>query len=78
MAFHQAITLGVMANNFSKKITGQKKTSAGRTAVATGSGAILGYGAATTTTVLLTAAAPVAIPLTLATAGVAFVASFFD
>lgn len=78
MTTPQAVTLGLTANELSKKITGQNHTSAGRSAVAAGTGAALGYGAATAATALVTVAAPVAIPITLATAGVAFIASLFD
>lgn len=74
----QAVTLGLAANELSKKITGQKHASRGRSVIATGAGAALGYSAATATTAVVVAAAPLAIPLIAATAGVALIASLFD
>ena len=79
MAIPQAIGLGVIGNQVSKKITGSSEVSAGRTVVATGAGAALGAAAAGTLVVAgVAAAAPITIPLAVAAGAVSFVASFFD
>lgn len=82
MTIHKAITIGLTANEVSKKITGSGESSVGRTAVATGTGALMGMAAAGTITVgaaaLGVASAPVTVPLALFSAGVAGIASLFD
>lgn len=78
MTIPQAVLLGVAANQLSKKIAGSDEVTAGRTAVAMGLGA--GMGAATSGAVVLTvatAAAPVVLPLALATCVIAGIASRF-
>ena len=82
MSIPQAVTVGLAGNEISKKITGTDEVSAGRTAVATGSGAALGAVAAGAVTVgaaaVGIAAAPVTVPLAVAGAVVAGIASLFD
>lgn len=82
MTIHKAIAIGLTANEVSKKITGSDESSAARTAVATGTGALMGMAAAGTITVgaaaLGVATAPVTVPLALFSAGVAGIASLFD
>jgi hypothetical protein len=83
----QAVGLGLSGNEISKKITGTDVVSAGRTVVATGTGAILGTLATEGVVIgatavglggLAAAAAPVVIPLGVASALVSLVASLFD
>lgn len=82
MSIPQAVTLGLAGNELSKKITGSSKASLGRTAVAVGSGAALGAGAAGVVIVGAAAvgvvAAPVTVPLAVASAVIAGIASLFD
>lgn len=82
MTIHKAIAIGLTANEVSKKITGSDESSAARTAVATGTGALMGMAAAGTITVgaaaLGVSTAPVTVPLALFSAGVAGIASLFD
>lgn len=74
--------MGLAGNELSKKITGTDEVSAGRTAVATGSGAAIGAVAAGTITVgaaaVGIAVAPIAIPLAVAGGFIAGIASLFD
>lgn len=81
MAIPQAVAIGLAGNEISKKITGTKEVSAGRTTVAVGSGAILGAAASGAVAVgagiVGVAAAPVTVPLALAGAAIAGVASLF-
>ncbi len=82
MTIHKAIAIGLTANEVSKKITGSSKSSAARTAVATGTGACMGMAAAGTiavgTAAIGVASAPITVPLALFSAGVAGIASLFD
>ena len=82
MSIGKAIAIGTFGNEISKKITGTEEVSAGRTIVATGSGAVLGAAAAGTITIGAAAvgivAAPIAIPLAVGAALVAGIASLFD
>lgn len=82
MSFERAVGLGFAGNELSKKITGTDEVSAGRTAVATGTGAALGAVAAGTITVgaaaLGVASAPITVPLAVVGGLVAGVASLFD
>lgn len=82
MTIERAVGLGLAGNELSKKITGTDEVSAGRTAVATGSGAALGAVAAGTITVgaaaLGLASAPITVPLAVVGGLVAGVASLFD
>ncbi len=90
MSIHKAISAGLVGNEISKKITGTDEVSAGRTAVATGSGAAVGAVSAGTITVGIAAAeavglvaagtvvAPIAIPLCVAGGVIAAIASLFD
>ena len=82
MSIPQALTIGLAGNEASKKITGTSEVNVGRTAVATAAGGVMGAAAAGVITVggaaLGMAAAPVAVPLAVASATVSFVASLFD
>jgi len=82
MTIPQAVAVGLAGNEISKKITGTDEVSAGRTAVAVGSGAALGAVAAGAVTVgaaaVGIAAAPVTVPLAVAGAVIAGIASLFD
>lgn len=72
MSIPKAVSVGLAGNELSKVITGTCDVSAGRTAVATGSGALIG-GAA-----VGIAAAPITVPLAVAGGAIAFIASLFD
>jgi hypothetical protein len=79
MSVEKAIGLGLTGNEISKEITGTSEVSAGRTIVATGAGAALGAAASGALVVTgLAAAAPVVVPLAVASATVSFIASLFD
>ena len=82
MSIDKAVTLGFTGNEISKKITGTNEVSAGRTAVATGTGAALGAVAAGAVTVgaaaVGIASAPITVPLAVATGIVAGICSLFD
>ena len=87
MTIAQAVTTGLAGESLSRTITGTSEVSAGRSAVATGSGALLG-GVATGAvavgasavglTALAAAAAPVAIPVAVLSGTVAFIRSLWD
>lgn len=77
MPIKKAVALGVVGNEISKEITGTSEVSAGRTVVATGSGAALGAAAAGTLVVVGAATAPITVPLAVATGAVSFIASLF-
>ena len=78
----KAVGIGLAGNEISKKVTGTDEVSAERTAVAVGSGAALGAVAAGTVAVgaaaIGVATAPVTVPLAVAGAVVAGIASLFD
>jgi hypothetical protein len=82
MSIDKAVGIGLAGNALSKKITGTDEVSVGRTAVATGSGAVLGAAAAGVVTVgaaaVGVAAAPITVPLAVGSAIVAGIASLFD
>lgn len=81
MTLPQAVAIGLGANEVSKKITGSSKVSAGRTAVAVGTGAAGGAiagGALAVGAVAVGLSAPVTVPLAVAGAFVAGIASLFD
>lgn len=87
MTIVQAVTTGLAGEKLSRTITGTSEVSAGRSAVATGSGALLGgvttgavaVGAsAVGLTALAAAAAPVAIPVAVVSGLVAGIRSLFD
>jgi len=87
MTMIQAVTAGLAGEKLSRAITGTSKVSAGRSAIATGSGALLGGVAAGTVTVaasavgfttLAAATAPVTVPLAVASGAVAFIRSLWD
>jgi hypothetical protein len=78
----QAVNVGLAGNEISKRISGTNEVSAGRTAVAVGSGAALGAVTAGTMTVgavaLGLASAPIAVPLAIAGGVISGIASLFD
>lgn len=82
MTIFNAVSAGLAGNELSKKITGTDEVCAGRTAVATGSGAVFGGIAAGTVVVAASAfglaTAPVTIPLAVGGGLVGFVSSLFD
>lgn len=82
MSITKAVSVGLAGNELSKTITGTSEVSAGRTVVATGSGALVGGAAGGALTVgaaaVGIAAAPIAVPLAIGGAAVAFIASLFD
>lgn len=82
MSIDKAVAIGLSGNQLSKKITGSDEVSLGRTAVATGSGAAIGAVAGGSVvigaTALGVAVAPIAVPLAVGGATVAFIASWFD
>lgn len=73
-----AVTAGLAGEKLSRTITGTSEVSAGRSAVAAGSGALLGGVATVGLSSLVAVAAPVVIPVTLASAVVACIRSFWD
>ncbi|MEG3755221.1 hypothetical protein [Psychromonas arctica] len=82
MSINKAVSIGLAGNELSKTITGSNEVSAGRTAVATGSGAMLGGvaggGIAIGATAFGVAASPIVVPLAVGGAICAGVASLFD
>lgn len=82
MAIGKAVKAGLAGNELSKAITGTDEVCVSRTAVATGSGAVIGgiaaggiaIGAAT----VGVATAPITVPLAVGGAVVGFLASLFD
>ena len=82
MTIDKAVTVGMIGNEISKKITGTSEVSAGRTTVAVGAGAATGavVGGAITVGVatLGVASAPIMIPLTIAGGMIAGICSLFD
>jgi hypothetical protein len=77
MSIDKAVTLGLAGNELSKKITGTSDVSVGRTAVSTGCGTAVGAVASGALIISGVAAAPVAIPLAVASGAVAFIASLW-
>ena len=82
MSLISAIRAGLAGNDLSKRITASDAVSAGRTVVATASGAVYGGlagGAIASGAVALgVASAPVTVPLAAASALFGFAASLFD
>ena len=79
MTIAQAVTAGLAGEKLSRTLTGTDEVSAGRTAVATGSGALLGGVATGAVAVGLgVAAAPVVIPVAVVSGLVAGIRSLFD
>lgn len=79
MTIKKAVAIGLSGNEVSKQLTGTNEVSLARTAVATGSGAVIGTltsGAVTAS--LGVVAAPAAVPLAIAGGVIAGVASLFD
>ena len=79
MTIAQAVTAGLAGEKLSRVITGTDEVSAGRTAVATGSGALLGGVATGAVAVGVgVAAAPVVIPVAVVSGLIAGIRSFWD
>lgn len=87
MTLPQAIATGITGEKLSRAITGTSEVSAGRSAVATGSGAFLGAAAsgavvvgasAVGATALAAAAAPIVVPVAVVSGAVAFIRSLWD
>lgn len=87
MSLPQAIAAGLSGEKLSRVITGTSEVSAGRSVVATGSGAALGAVAtgsivvgasAIGATALAAAATPIAIPVAVASGVVALIRSLWD
>jgi hypothetical protein len=79
MTIAQAVTAGLAGEKLSRTLTGTDEVSAGRTAVATGSGALLGGVATGAVAVGLgVAAAPVVIPVAVVSGLIAGIRSFWE
>ena len=79
MKTNKALTCGLAGNEISKSIIGTNDVSPSRTAVATGSGAVLGACVSGVATMAIGAvSAPAIIPLAVVSGLVAGVASLFD
>jgi len=82
MTIQKSIIIGIGGNEVSKQITGTSEVSSGRSAVATVAGGTMGAVAGGVLSVGATAAgmaaAPVVVPLVVASAAVSFIASLFD
>lgn len=79
MTIKKAVAIGLSGNEVSKTLTGTSEVSVTRTAVAAGSGAVIGTLASGAVTVGLgVVAAPAALPLAVAGGVIAGVASLFD
>ena len=77
MSIEKAVTIGVAANELSKRIAGTDEVSVGRTTLATGAGAAMGSVAAGVLVVSGVASAPVTVPLAVAAGLCAGIASLF-
>lgn len=82
MSIDKAVAAGLAGNTLSKVITGTDEVCVSRSAVATGSGAVIGGVAAGAITVGTAAigvvSAPIIVPLAVGGAIVGFLASLFD
>ena len=79
MTIFQAVTAGLAGEKLSRTLTGTDEVSAGRTAVATGSGALLGGVATGAVAVGLgVAAAPVVIPVAVVSGVIAGIRSLWE
>ena len=79
MTIAQAVTAGLAGEKLSRTLTGTDEVSAGRTAVATGSGALLGGVATGAVAVGLgVAAAPVVIPVAVVSGVIAGIRSLWE
>jgi len=72
MSITQAMILGATGNEMSKKLRGSDEVSPERTALAVGSGALVSGGV-----IIVAGLAPVAIPITVATATISGIMSLF-
>jgi uncharacterized membrane protein YphA (DoxX/SURF4 family) len=77
MTIIKAVAIGTTANEHSKQIVGSNEVSAGRTAVTTGTGVVLGEIAGGTLVIAGFAAAPVTVPLVILGGAASFIASLF-
>ena len=79
MTIAQAVTAGLAGEKLSRTLTGTDEVSAGRTAVATGSGVLLGGVATGAVAVGLgVAAAPVVIPVAVVSGVIAGIRSLWE
>ena len=87
MSIPQAVAIGLTGEQLSRTLTGTDEVSAGRSFVATGAGALLGGVASGAVVVSATAvgfsalaavAAPVVVPLAIASGAVSFIRSLWD
>ena len=87
MSIPQAVAIGLTGEKLSRTLTGTDEVSAGRSFVATGAGALLGGVASGAVVVSATAvgfsalaavAAPVVVPLAIASGAVSFIGSLWD
>lgn len=79
MTIAQAVTAGLAGEKLSRTLTGTDEVSAGRTAVATGSGVLLGGVATSAVAVGLgVAAAPVVIPVAVVSGVIAGIRSLWE
>ena len=87
MTILHAVSAGLAGEKLSRTITGTSEVSAGRSAVATGTGALMGGVAASTLTgaasavgftALAAATVPVTVPLAVASGAVALIRSLWD
>ena len=79
MTIAQAVTAGLAGEKLSRTLTGTDEVSAGRTAVATGSGVLLGGVATGAAAVGLgVAAAPVVIPVAVVSGVIAGIRSLWE
>lgn len=83
----KALPAGLLGEKLSRTITGTNEVSSGRSAIAAGTGAGLGYLTATGTVIGLeavglagaaTVAAPVVIPIVILAGGIALLRSLFE
>ena len=84
---NKALTAGLAGETLSRTITGTSEVSAGRSIIATGSGAGIGYLAASGMALCLetagcaiatTVGTPVIVPIAVLAAGIALIRSLFD
>lgn len=78
MSIEKAVTLGLVGNEMSKKITGTNEVSTGRSSVAVGSGTVLGATATGGLVVAGLVSSPIIVPVAVASGLVAGIASLFD
>jgi hypothetical protein len=77
MSIEKAVGLGMAGNEISKRITGTSEVSPGRSAIAAVAGTALGAAATSALVITGVVAAPVTIPLAVASGIVSLVASWW-